>query len=131
MSGLKKLPPEGLAVSVALLHLRHGAEDGLELSALMPMYVEVDKAIKASMKPMQALGFKKMQYANALLLLRQAMRDGKIDNELRIMAAHESLRQALKDAGIQEPSDADIIAHAKASQPAATVANARILGNYR
>jgi hypothetical protein len=127
----KKLPPEGLDVSVALLHLRHGAEDGLGVAEMAKLYEDAGKAINDSMQPMKALGFKKMQYAGAMILLHESMEDSGFVKPWRIMAAHESLRLALKNAGIDEPTDDEIIAHAKSRKPDDEKGNVRILGNFR
>jgi hypothetical protein len=129
MANLKKLPPEALAVSVALLHLRHAAEDGVVNR--VNFYADVAAKINNSHMPMKALGFKKMQYAEAILMLAESEKSAPAKAEQQIMVAHNYLRRELRDAGFAEPTDEEIIAHAKVTQPAAAAGNARILGNYR
>lgn len=130
MPDKKKLPPEALDVSVALLHLRHAAEDRAT-DKIPDAFNVVYQAIELSMPAMKALGFKKMQYAGAMLLLHEAQGDTVHVQPWRIMAAHESLRQALKDAGIAEPTDDEIIAHARSSAKLSESDKARIAGNFR
>jgi hypothetical protein len=127
----KKCPDCVLDVSVPLLHLRHAAEDRMNADQLLPHYKAVYAAIENSFQSMKELGTKKMQYADAMLTLRKSQTDDAIDRPWRIMSAHNILRKMLAEVGIAEPTDAEIIAHAKKMEPTNDTGNQRILGNFR
>lgn len=82
----------------ALVNLRHFLEKAGDL------FDKVDAELTASEPEMKKRGWKKMQYAEARIHLLEARKAA-----FHIMMAHDSLRKSLKECGIAEPTDDDLI----------------------
>ena len=64
----------------------------------------MDAELTASEPEMKKRGWKKMQYAEARIHLLEARK-----GPFHVMMAHNSLRKPLKECGIAEPTDEDLI----------------------